>query len=147
MKSKLFFGFLLLQIFCACSNSQQSEEEKAENDVDAARMFIRDALNGDYAKARQMIIPDSVNNQYLDLAERNYENRMGREDKRGYRESSIIVHNVSQQNDSVSIVSYSNSFKKQNDSLKVVRVQGQWLVDLKYSFMAGDSLHAASRNK
>jgi Domain of unknown function (DUF4878) len=139
MKSRFILAFLLLPFFFACHNKDTSSEEKAENDVDAARIFIQAALNGDYAKARQMIVPDSLNNQFLDVAERNYQNRMSREDKRGYRESSIIVHDIRQLNDSTSIVKYSNSYKKQNDSLKVVRINGQWLIDLKYSFPAEDS--------
>lgn len=140
MKSSILLGFLLLQFFFACNNSDQNPENKAENDVDAARLFIQAALNGDYARARQLMVPDSLNNQYLDLTERNYENRMSREDKRGYRESSIIVHNIRQLNDTVSIVNYSNSYKKKDDSLRVVRQHGNWLVDLKYSFASSDSI-------
>jgi hypothetical protein len=43
----------------------------------------------------------------------------------------------------VAIIKYSNSFKKQKDSLRVVRMDGTWLVDLKYSFPQTDtSAHA-----
>jgi hypothetical protein len=140
MRSSILFGFLFLQFFCACNNSNDQSGDLPENDVDAGRMFIQAALNGDYTKARQLMIRDSLNNQYLDVAERNYQSRMNREDKRGYRESSINVHDVRQEGDSVSIISYSNSYKKQNDSLKVVRVNGRWLIDLKYSFPRSGSV-------
>jgi len=140
MRSSILLGFLFLQFFCACGNSSDQAGDLPENDVDAGRMFIQDALKGDYSRARLLMIQDSLNNQYLDAAERNYQSRMSREDKRGYRESSINVHDVRQEGDSVSIISYSNSFKKQNDSLKVVRVNGRWLVDLKYSFPKSGNL-------
>jgi type IV secretory pathway component VirB8 len=65
---------------------------------------------------------------------------MSREDKKGYKEASINIHNVNTLNDSVTVVQYSNSFKKQNDSLKVMRNNNTWLVDLKYSFAQTDSL-------
>ena len=65
---------------------------------------------------------------------------MDPEDKRGYREASINIHYIRQLNDSTTVVNYSNSFKKQNDSLKVVRTNHEWLVDLKYSFSPTDSL-------
>jgi hypothetical protein len=48
--------------------------------------------------------------------------------------SSINMHQVSTVNDSVTIIIYSNSFKNDHDTLKVVKINGQWLVDLKYLF-------------
>ncbi len=127
--------FLFLQFFCACNTN---EAPASENDVDAARNFIQSALNGDYRKAKNYIVNDSVNIEYLEAFQRNYQNRMTPDDKRGYRESSINIHSVKPLNDSVSIINYSNSYKKQNDSLKVVKTGGQWLVDLKYSFSSLD---------
>ena len=133
---RLPFIFLFLQFFCACTNN--NEAPASENDVDAARNFIQSALNGDYRKAKNYIVNDPVNIEYLDAFERNYQNRMLPDDKRGYRESSINIHSVKPLNDSVSIINYSNSYKKQNDSLKVVKTGGKWLVDLKYSFSSLD---------
>jgi type IV secretory pathway component VirB8 len=142
MRSTLITGFLFLQFFCACSSGEGDAggPHTAESDVDAARSFIRSALDGKYDRARQFIVQDSVNTQYLDLFERNYQLRMDPEDKRGYRESSINIHGIRQLNDSVTVVNYSNSFKKQNDSLKVVRMADRWLVDLKYSFSPTDTV-------
>ena len=135
MKS-IIKGFLFLQFFCACNNGEEGKDPVAtsENDIDAARNFIRSALDGDYRRARTFIVSDSANNQFLDAAERNYQLRMNGDNKRGYRESSINIHSINQLNDSNSIVHYSNSYKKKEDSLKVVRTNNQWLVDLKYSF-------------
>lgn len=143
MRSILFTGFLFLQFFCACSNEDaggSGSETASENDVDAARNFIRSALDGKYDRARTFMVQDSVNEQYIDAFERNYKLRMDPEDKRGYRESSINIHGVRSLDDSTTVVNYSNSFKKQNDSLMVVRRDGQWLIDLKYSFSKQDSL-------
>jgi hypothetical protein len=145
MRSLLIFSFLFLLFFCACGNNEKDRSDtttSSENDIDVARNFIRSALDGKYDKARTFVVADSTNNQYLDLFERNYRSRMDPEDRRGYREASINIHSVKPVNDSTSVILYSNSFKKQNDSLKVVRVAGQWLVDLKYSFpsTATDSL-------
>lgn len=143
MRSILIISFLFLQFFCACSGGEDERTggvTTSENDVDAARNFIRSALDGKYDQARRFMIQDSLNNQYLDLFQRNYESRMDPEDKRGYREASINIHDIRQLNDSATVVSYSNSFKKKNDSLMVVRRAEQWLVDLKYSFSPTDSL-------
>lgn len=103
-------------------------------------MFIRNALDGKYSDARKLMLQDSLNLELLDAFEHNYETRMNREDKRGYRESSINMHDVRQLNDSTTIVKYSNSYKNQQDSLKLVRISGDWLVDFKYSFPGAGSV-------
>ena len=131
---KLLSGFLFLSMMISCNENEEPKATASENDADAARNFIRSALNGKYDEARTYVLPDSTNNNWIDLFERNYKERMNPDDKRGYRESSINIHSIKEVNDSVSIVNYSNSYKKRDDSLKVVRVNGQWLVDLKYSF-------------
>jgi hypothetical protein len=80
-----------------------------------------------------MLVADSLNLQLFDAYERIYRSRTSAEDKRGYRESSINIYAVRPLNDSTSVVSYSNSYKKRVDSLKVIRENGAWKVDLKYS--------------
>ena len=134
---------MFLHFFYACNNSETDRSDPTlttESDVDAARNFIRSALDGKYDKAREMVMQDSSNNAWIDLAQRNYQSRMSMADKQGYREASITILDVRELSDSVTVVSYSNSYKKKNDSVKVVQVNGGWKVDLKYSFAATDSL-------
>ena len=54
--------------------------------------------------------------------------------KDGYRASSINIHKVNEINDSTTIVIFSNSYKNDHDTLRIKRINGQWLVDLKYLF-------------
>ena len=139
MRSLLYFSFLFV-LLSACTNGDEKEKETtSENDVDAARNFIRSALDGNWREARRFMLPDSTNTQLLDAYENNYQVHMSREDKRGYHESSITLYDTKQLNDSVSIINYSNSYKKQKDSLRVVRNKGAWVVDLKYSFPQTDT--------
>ena len=143
MKILLSLSFLFM-LLGACNNTDQQQKETAsENDVDAARNFIRAALDGNWKDARKFMLQDSTNTQLLDTYESNYQTNMNREDKRGYREASITFYDTRQVNDSVSIISYSNSYKKQKDSLRVIRRSDAWMVDLKYSFPQTDtSRHA-----
>jgi hypothetical protein len=136
MKSIFYNSFLFLLFFCACTSGSDRSDTTAtsENDVDAARNFIRMALDGNYDKAKTMIVNDSQNTEYLSLLKRIYNDRMDPETKRNYREASINIHNVRQVNDNESIINYSNSFRKKPDSLKVVRLNDEWRIDLKYSF-------------
>jgi len=128
---KRFLIFYLSIFLLSCSNTNQ--ETAPENDLDAARMFIRDALDGKFKEARQLMVADSVNDNRMTDTERTYE-RMSQETKRNYHESSITIYDTRKLNDSTSIVVYSNTFKNTKDSVKVVRKGGQWLIDLKYTF-------------
>lgn len=127
----LFFTFLILLIAC---KSDDKADGRSENDIDAARNFIRAALDGKFDKARTYLLPDSVNINWMDVAERSYR-KTDDDTKRGYRSSSINIHQVSPVNDSTTVVIYSNSFKNDHDTLKVLRKNGEWLVDLKYLFI------------
>jgi hypothetical protein len=141
MKRIVWFGLLALATFGACTNDEQETKAAAsENDVDAARNFIRAALDGKWGAAKNYMLQDSTNVQLLERAESMYQTQ-DREEKRGYRESTINLYDTRQAGDSITIVKYSNSFKKKMDSLKVVRLNGQWVVDLKYSLLANDSTH------
>lgn len=134
MKSVRISCFLFLLFFYACGNSDSPKTLASENDVDAARNFINAALQGHYDDARSLVVNDSVNNAWVDLFKRSYQEHMSQADKAGYRAASINIRDVQTVNDSTTIVHYSNSYKKQQDSLKVVRRSGAWLVDLAYSF-------------
>ena len=52
-----------------------------------------------------------------------------------YRTASIRIHNITKTNDSTTLVIYSNSYRDDHDTLRVVRDNDKWLVDLKFLFM------------
>ncbi len=109
--------------------------------MDAAGKFIRAALDGDYKKAKTYLVNDSTNNQLLYLYEWNYNNKMTPEDKRAYKNASIrFLKETHQLSDSVTIVHYSNSYKDKQDSLKIIKENGEWFVDLNFTFQPKDSI-------
>lgn len=125
--------FLCLLFFTACASpADQEKEEATENDLDAARSFIQAALKQQYSKARDFMLQDSVNDQHMDAVSRV---QLSSDEKQGLWDASINIHSRKLINDSTSIIVYSNSFHKENtDTLKVIRVDGKWLVDFKYLF-------------
>ncbi len=131
---KYNYLFLFLLFFVACTENDNKTSETSENDADAARNFIRAALDGKFNEARVFMLNDSLNTNYLDVAERSYQ-RAGQDLKDGYRTSTIIIHSIDPViKDSVSVVIYSNSYKNDRDTLKVIKTKDRWLVDLKYLF-------------
>lgn len=138
---KIICYFLIFQLaLTACNDSDRgSASSTSDSDVDAARNFIQAALVGDLDRAKTFMINDSLNLETLNTIKR-WNERQTKEEKEKYQVASIRIHNDRKLNDSTSIISYSNSYKNQQDSLKVVKTNGKWLVDFKYIFHKTDSL-------
>lgn len=130
----MIYSFLFLLFLCtSCKDSDTGTAEKSENSVDAARDFIRSALDGKFREARAYLLTDSVNTNYMDVAERAYQ-KSSQDVKDGYRTSTIHIHKVDPLNDSTSIVVFSNSYKNNHDTLRMLKMSDRWLVDLKYLY-------------
>jgi hypothetical protein len=138
MKGKNITLLFLLFYLSSCNNNDDTATEASANNVDVARNFIRSALDGKYDDAKNYMITDSANLTYIEVAKRNYE-RGSQEMKNGYRASSIRIHTVRDVNDSLAFVIYSNSYKNDHDTLKVLKTGSRWLVDLKYLFQPDSS--------
>ncbi|RYZ59199.1 MAG: hypothetical protein EOO14_08700, partial [Chitinophagaceae bacterium] len=91
---KLFSSLLLLLLLWSCGSNDDNAIAKPEDDVDAARMFIRAALDGNYKQARNLIVTDSSNVQLLDNLERAYLHNNDPMEQRGYREAAIRIHDT-----------------------------------------------------
>jgi hypothetical protein len=141
MKRILLLAFTGLTLLPACNSDEKSSAPASENEVDAARNFLRASLDRKWDLARKYMIQDSANLERISSIEESVQ-RENREDKRGYHEASITTYDTRRVNDSTAVVQYSNSYVNKKDSLKVVRVNGTWLVDFKYSFLPPDSTYA-----
>ena len=112
----------------ACNNTESYK--KAEDAQDAAREFVRASLDGDYNKANFYLFADSTNQFLLGRWKRNYIN-LTEEEKQKYKDADIIVLNTNAENDSVTKFRYLNTYKKDTTTIKILRINGEWLVDLK----------------
>jgi hypothetical protein len=106
--------------------------KKAEDAQEAAREFIRASLDGNYDKARHYLYQDSanVNQMLLDRWKSSYD-QLPQEDKVNFKQANILVINTESLNDSTTNFTYSNTYKKKNTTIKVIRNNGEWLIDLK----------------
>ncbi len=140
MRKIVYFLIALLPVSLACnSDDRQATTTTSDNDIDAARNFIQAALMGDYDKARTFMVNDSLNQGHIGAIERLNE-RLSQQERDKYKAASIRIHKDRKLNDSTSVVHYSNSYRNKIDSLKVLRVNGKWLVDFKFMFSKNDSL-------
>jgi hypothetical protein len=127
----------LILLFVACNPGRTFK--KAEDAQDAGREFIRASLDGDEEKAEFYLWQDSTNRVLMNKWERDYR-KLDQEIKRKYKEADILVINFKTQNDSVSTYTFSNSYKKDTTTIKIVRLNGEWLVDLKEILNTKESL-------
>jgi len=119
---------LFLLFLAACQGGKTFSP--ADDAQDAGRQFIRASLDGDYEKARFYLLNDSVNLLLIAKWQQGFD-RMDRDTRQQYREASILPLSIRTVNDSVTIYTFSNSFRKDTTALRIVRVKGEWLVDLK----------------
>ncbi len=104
--------------------------DKAEDAQDAGRQFIRASLDGDYEKAKFYMLQDSVNQLLITKWQAGFD-QLDRGTRQQYREASILPISINKLNDSLTTYTYSNSFRKDTTTVRIVRVNGDWLVDLK----------------
>ena len=130
MKMKLFITILFFAAFTACNNTRRNPV----TDIDVARAFIKDILENDYKNAKTLVLDEEMNKQYFELSKKDFEGK-SEEELENYKKADIIINEIKNVNDSVTIVNYSNSYKKNiKYEVKVVRINSQWLVDLKHTF-------------
>jgi hypothetical protein len=130
MKLKLTAGALALFCLVACNN----EKKTPNSDIGVAQAFIKDILENNFKEAETFVLKEETNQQYFDLFKKEFESKSPAE-LESFKKADIIINEISPVNDSVSIVNYSNSFKRdKSNKVKMVRINGQWLVDLKYTF-------------
>ena len=61
--------------------------------------------------------------------------------KKAYKTASIrFLKDTHEVNDSTTIVHYLNSYKNKPDSLKVIKMNGEWFIDLNFTFQPKDSI-------
>jgi hypothetical protein len=112
------------------SCNEQRTFKKAEDAQDAGREFIRASLDGDYEKAEFYLLRDSTNQLLMAKWEKDFE-KLDKETKKQYKDADILPINIQNENDSVTSYTFSNSFKKDTTTIRIVKQQGEWVVDLK----------------
>jgi len=115
--------------------------------MDAARNFLDAALKGKFKEASTFMLKDSNNLGYLSVTERSYRS-LPLDEKDKLKSASLNFFDTKQVNDSTTITIFANSYKNDKDTLRIVKKNGEWLVDLKYLFEHDmDTLNYKQNNK
>jgi type IV secretory pathway component VirB8 len=131
MRKIISICFLIQLLFISCTQSENAI--KREDPIEAGREFIDASLKGNYEYAKKYLLADSINMEYFNELV-NFNNKLSKHDKDGYKSSNIIIDSIQNISDTIAIINYSNTFKNTPDKIKLVRVNKEWLVDFKYTF-------------
>jgi hypothetical protein len=118
----------LIVLVVACNGERTFK--KAEDAQDAGREFIRASLDGDYERAEFYLLRDSTNQLLMEKWEKGFQ-KLDANTKKQYKEADILPINIQAENDSVTTYTFSNTFKKDTTTIRIIRQNGEWLVDLK----------------
>ena len=132
---KIFLIAFISLFFIACN--QSAKTVKNSDPLDAGREFINASLTGDYDYAKKYLLSDSTNQMYFDRFVE-FDEKKPAADKDGYKNANIIINSTENISDSVTIINYSNTYKKEPAKLKLIKKNNSWWVDFKYTFL--DSL-------
>ena len=127
---KIILVFVVAVAVLSCN--PETSFTKATDAQDAAREFVRSSLDGNYDRASFYLFKDSagVNEMLLNKWKSDY-SKWSQEEKVGHKNANIIVITTEPLKDSALNYVFSNSYKKDTTTIKVVKSNGEWLVDLK----------------
>ena len=133
MIKKYLILFILTTAIFSCNNSDK--KKIAVTDRDVANAFVRGLLDNDFNEAEQYLYKDETNTQIFERFKKQY-NGKDKATLEKYKKADILVHEATVViPDSIFIYKYSNSYSPADKTvLKLVRIDGKWLVDLKYTF-------------
>lgn len=135
MRSIIIFALATFIITTGCTGN--ADYKKPDDPLEAGREFIRFALDGDMRRAKIFILPGAANERLFENIEKKYAAE-SQDEKDNYKDASIIINKSQSLNDSITIINYSNSFKRENSEIKLIKRNGEWWVDFKYTF-TGDT--------
>ena len=131
MNSRIGFIVCCILFFASCS----SKKKLPNTDIEVAKTFVKYVLENDFKEASALVAKDAANDVFLKQLEKSQQEKWSKDEAVQYKNADVIIFEVSNVNDTISIINYANSYKVQEkNKVKVVKINGQWMVDLKYTF-------------
>ncbi len=128
-------SIIVVLCFASCGGNAAKTPDTPSTDIEVAQAFIRAILNNEIDKAEPFLLKNETNLQHLDAFKRSYA-QLNKTELDAYKKADIIINEITPVvNDSVTVINYSNSYKRDaKNKVKLVRMGGKWLVDLQYTF-------------
>lgn len=124
---------LVLLAIAVCFSCNNNTEKRPNTSMDVGREFIRTTLDGDFKKAEDLLLKDSLNTQTFEMYKKYYTTNLSTEVKQGYKKASYNINKFDELNDSTAIINYSNSYMNKPTNIKLVKKDKLWSVDFTYT--------------
>lgn len=124
-----FLGILVLVQLFSCGGTENVRPSSAQ---ETGQKFISSSLKGDFKKAEELLLNNSENKTLFQTYRRFYD-RMSEQQRKGYQTASFEIESWQDLNDSTSIIRYTNDFMHQPTELRLVRKDGEWWVDFRFT--------------
>ncbi len=126
----LLCSFAFIALIFSCNTAAKKQPV---TDTEVATAFIRAVLDNDFTTAEKYLLKDDTNQQYFASFKHQYQTQSEAELAK-YKAADIIINEIKPESDSVHLVDYTNTYKKESkNNLKLKWVNKQWLIDLKYT--------------
>ena len=130
MYKKLLMFFFVAAAILGCAD----KKDTTSSDIDTAHNFIQDIQESKYEEAEKLMVNSAANQISLQQLRKAASDKTAAE-MDTYKNATIIINEIEAVSDSVTIVNYAvSSNKEQKNKLKLIKNNGQWLVDLSYTF-------------
>jgi hypothetical protein len=131
MLRKIFLTAFIAAAVLSCSSPAK---KVPVTDIEVATAFVRNILDNKFEEAEQYLLKDETNLELFSRFKKQYSNQE-KAVLQKYKDADILVNETSYVTDSIYIFNYSNSYARETkNKLKLVRVNGKWLVDFQYTF-------------
>jgi hypothetical protein len=128
---KKLIASLCIAATLSCNSGGEGGYKKAEDAQDAGTQFIRASLDGDYDKAAFYLLKDTTNLLLFEKQQANYK-QMSSNEKDKNKAATIRPVAITPENDSITLYKYYHTSNPgDTTTLRIVRRQDTWLVDLK----------------
>ncbi len=129
MHIRIIIIYTLLLLWSCGGNN----ENKVISETETATAFIRAIQNDDFKEAEKYLLRDELNLQLIRRFEQFY-HKKDKAELEQLKKSDIIINEIENVSDTMAIVNYSNSYKKEiKNKVKVLRINGKWQIDFKYT--------------
>ena len=132
-KTYTVYRYLLALCFVSGLISCNQPYQRPSTALDTGRDFIRASLNGDFTTAEILLLHDPQNNELFESYKQFYQ-KWPADKKANYKKASYEINKYVDLDDSTTIINYSNDYMNKPMEIKVVKDNGQWKIDFKYTY-------------
>lgn len=133
MRNRWFQLFLVIAAALSSLLSGCTGYPEPEDATDAGRQFVEALYNGNFKRARLLLVTDNEAQQKaLQAIEKDFRSRNSA-DKEALSKSPMVIKSINNGENGAAVIQFQNAYTQQPASIYCVSAAGLWRVDLEQS--------------